>query len=63
MVNECKCFCNEELKDQLIEFIVENYVDVNLGLIYLLECFCFYLIYVLKYFKEQIGINVIDYIN
>lgn len=63
MVNERKRSRNEELKDQLIEFIVENYADVNLGLTHLSERFRFHPTYVSKYFKEQTGINVIDYIN
>ena len=53
MVNERKRSRNEELKDQLIEFIVENYADVNLGLTHLSERFRFHPTYVSKYFKEQ----------
>ncbi|AIQ66414.1 helix-turn-helix domain-containing protein [Paenibacillus graminis] len=63
LVHERKRSHNAELKDQLVEFIHENYADVNLGLTHLSERFRFHPTYVSKYFKEQTGVNVIDYIN
>ncbi|OMF29532.1 helix-turn-helix domain-containing protein [Paenibacillus sp. FSL H8-0259] len=63
MVHERKRSHNTELKDQLLEFIHENYADVNLGLTHISERFRFHPTYVSKYFKEQTGTNVIDYIN
>lgn len=62
-VQERKRSHNEELKQQLLEFIHENYADVNLGLTSISERFRFHPAYVSKYFKEQTGINLIDYIN
>ncbi|MFE6078926.1 helix-turn-helix domain-containing protein [Paenibacillus sp. NPDC057886] len=62
-VHERKRSRSEELKDQLVEFIHESYADVNLGLTHLSERFRFHPTYVSKYFKEQTGVNVIDYIN
>lgn len=63
MVHERKRSHNTELKEQLLEFIHENYNDVNLGLTHISERFRFHPTYVSKYFKEQTGTNVIDYIN
>ncbi|NQX46875.1 helix-turn-helix domain-containing protein [Paenibacillus tritici] len=63
MVHERKRSHNTELKEQLLEFIHENYADVNLGLTPISERFRFHPTYVSKYFKEQTGTNVIDYIN
>lgn len=62
-VHERKRSRNAELKDQLLDFIHESYADVNLGLTHLSERFRFHSTYVSKYFKEQTGVNVIDYIN
>ncbi|OWA37685.1 hypothetical protein B9G55_06460 [Saccharibacillus sp. O16] len=62
-VQERKRSHNEELKQQLLEFIEENYADVNLGLASISERFRFHPAYVSKYFKEQTGTNLIDYIN
>ncbi|MDO3412484.1 AraC family transcriptional regulator [Saccharibacillus sp. CPCC 101409] len=62
-VHERKRSHNEELKEQLIEFIRENHADVNLGLTSISERFRFHPTYVSKYFKEQTGLNLIDYIN
>ncbi|MEK4061920.1 MULTISPECIES: helix-turn-helix domain-containing protein [unclassified Paenibacillus] len=63
MVHERKRSHNTELKDQLVDFIHESYSDVNLGLTHISERFRFHPTYVSKYFKEQTGVNVIDYIN
>ncbi|MNW58130.1 hypothetical protein D3C74_359770 [compost metagenome] len=51
LVHERKRSHNAELKDQLVEFIHENYADVNLGLTHLSERFRFHPTYVSKYFK------------
>lgn len=62
-VQERKRSHNAELKQQLLEFVRENYADVNLGLTSISERFRFHPAYVSKYFKEQTGTNLIDYIN
>lgn len=54
---------NVELKEQIQSFIHLYYHDVNLGLTRIAEHFVLHPSYVSKFFKEQTGVNVIDYIN
>ncbi len=53
----------EKLKDDIVEFIKNNYHDVNLCVSVVADNFGFTPTYLSKQFKEQMGESLLDYIN
>lgn len=54
---------NDELKEQIIEYIYDNYHDVNLCISSIADYFKINPVQVSRFFKEQFGVGLIDYIN
>jgi two-component system, response regulator YesN len=63
IVNEGKESHNVELKDKILEYIDENYMNVSLSLTTVADSFGISSSYLSRFFKEQFGYNYLDYVN
>ena len=63
IVNDAKNSSNIELRDNMIEFIQENYHDPMLSVESIADQFSLSTSYVSRFFKEQVGHSVTDYIH
>lgn len=54
---------NSVLKDQILRYIEENYSDDNLSIAVMADIYNVNLSYLSKFFKEQTGEGLLDYVN
>mgnify|MGYP005837810125 CR=1 FL=1 len=62
-IQEKKKSHNLQLRDKVIEYICEKYSDENLSIAGIADNFNINLTYLSKFFKEQTGEGLLDYIN
>lgn len=53
----------KDMKAAIIQFVQENYADMNLNVSSIAQHFGVSVSYISKYFKKQCGINLLDYIH